>query len=125
MAIGRPKAALVLTAEEQRDLESLAHRSRSAPALARRARLVLACAEGLDNGVVARRLRMSPATVCKWRARFITGRVAGVFDEPRPGAPRRIQDTAIEDVIVRTLESTPRGATHWSTRGMAKAVSER
>ena len=64
MAIGRPKAVLVLTAEERRELESLAHRSRSAPALARRARLVLACAEGHDNGVVARRLRMSPATVC-------------------------------------------------------------
>jgi transposase len=122
MAIGRPKAVLVLTAEEQRDLESLAHRSRSAPGLARRARLVLVCAEGLDNGVVARRLRMSPATVCKWRARFVAGRVAGLFDEPRPGAPRRIQDAAIEDVIVRTLESTPRGATHWSTRGMAKAT---
>jgi transposase len=122
MAIGRPKAVLVLTAEEQRDLESLAHRSRSAPGLARRARLVLVCAEGLDNGMVARRLRMSPATVCKWRARFVAGRVAGLFDEPRPGAPRRIQDAAIEDVIVRTLESTPRGATHWSTRGMAKAT---
>ena len=122
MAIGRPKAVLVLTAEERRALESLAHRSRSAPALARRARLVLACAEGHDNGVVARRLRMSPATVCKWRARFVAKRVNGLFDEPRPGAPRQIDDTAIEAVIVRTLETTPRGATHWSTREMAKAT---
>ena len=122
MAIGRPKAALVLTADEERELKSLAHRSRSAPALARRARLVLACAEGVDNGVVARRLRMAPATVCKWRARFVADRVAGLFDEPRPGTPRRIDDTAIENVIVRTLETTPRGATHWSTREMAKAT---
>jgi transposase len=122
MAIGRPKAVLVLTTEERRELESLAHRSRSAPALARRARLVLACAEGHDNGVVARRLRMSPATVGKWRARFVATRVAGLFDEPRPGAPRQIDDTAIEALIVRTLETTPRGATHWSTREMAKAT---
>jgi transposase len=122
MAIGRPKAILVLTVEERRELESLAHRSRSAPALARRARLVLACAEGRDNGVVARRLRMSPVTVGKWRARFVAERVAGLYDEPRPGTPRRIDDAAIEALIVRTLETTPRGATHWSTREMAKAT---
>jgi transposase len=121
MALGRPKAALVLTADERRELASLAHRARSAPALARRARLVLACAEGHDNTTVARRLRMSPTTVCKWRARFVTDRVAGLFDEPRPGTPRQISDAQIEDVIVRTLETTPRGATHWSTREMAKA----
>jgi transposase len=120
MAIGRPKAALVLTPEERQELESLAHRSRSAPALARRARLVLACAEGRDNTTVARRLRMSQTTVCKWRARFVSDRVAGLFDEPRPGTPRQITDAQIEEVIVRTLETTPRGATHWSTREMAR-----
>jgi transposase len=122
MAIGRPKATLVLTPEERQELDSLAHRSRSAAALARRARAVLACAEGHDNTTVARRLRMSPTTVCKWRARFVTDRVAGLFDEPRPGTPRQITDTKIEAVIVRTLETTPRGATHWSTREMAKAT---
>jgi transposase len=122
MAIGRPKATLVLTPEERQELDSLAHRSRSAAALARRARAVLACAEGHDKTTVARRLRMSPTTVCKWRARFVTDRVAGLFDEPRPGTPRQITDTKIEAVIVRTLETTPRGATHWSTREMAKAT---
>jgi transposase len=122
MPLGRPKAALVLTAQEQRELESFAHRSRSAPVLARRARLVLACAEGHDNTTVARRLRMSPTTVCKWRARFVVDRVGGLFDEPRPGTPRQIDDAQIEAVIVRTLETTPRGATHWSTRDMAKAT---
>ena len=122
MPVGRPKASLVLTVEERQELDSLAHRSRSAPALARRARLVLACADGRDNGAVARRLRMSPTTVCKWRARFVQDRVAGLFDEPRPGAPRQIDDAQIEAVIMRTLETTPRGATHWSTRGMAKAT---
>lgn len=122
MRTGRPKVSLVVTSEERQELDALAHRSRSAPALARRARIVLACAEGRDNTTVARRLRMSPTTVCKWRARFVQDRVAGLFDEPRPGTPRQINDTQIEAVIVRTLESTPRGATHWSTRGMAKAT---
>ena len=74
MPTGRPKAPLMLTSDEQRELASLAHRSRSAPALARRARVVLACAEGRDNTTVARRLRMSPTTVCKWRARFVQDR---------------------------------------------------
>jgi transposase len=65
---------------------------------------------------------MSPVTVCKWRARFMAERVAGLFDEPRPGTPRRIGDVTVEDVVIRTLETTPRGATHWSTRTMAKAI---
>lgn len=122
MRTGRPKAALVMTAVEQRDLTSWAHRSRSAPALARRARIILACATGQPNQTVARRLRVHPATVGKWRQRFGSARLAGLLDEPRVGAPRRITDAQIEDVIVRTLETTPRGATHWSTRDLAKAT---
>lgn len=122
MRTGRPKTPLNLSALERRELESLARRARSAPALAQRARLVLACAAGRDNKTVARRVRMSPATVGKWRRRFIERRVSGLLDEPRPGAPRQITDAQIEDVIVRTLESTPRGATHWSTREMARAT---
>ena len=119
MRTGRPKAELTVTEEERRELEALARRRRSAPALAQRARMVLACAEGLDNKTVARRVRVAPATVGKWRRRFVEDRVAGLMDEPRPGAPRQITDEQIEDVIVRTLESTPKGATHWSTREMA------
>jgi len=122
MRTGRPKAPLVLTATERTELNSLARRSRSAPAIARRARIVLACADGRDNQTVARRLRMSPTTVCKWRARFVAQRVAGLFDEPRPGGPRQISDRMIEDVVVRTLETTPPGATQWSRRTMAKAT---
>lgn len=121
MRTGRPKTPLVLTSEERQRLESLAHRSRSAPAVARRARIILACAQGLDNKVVARNLRVSSATVGKWRARFLRDRLDGMYDEPRPGAPRRIDDAQIEQVVVRTLESTPQGATHWSVRSMARA----
>src|SRR2546430_489348 len=122
MRKGRPKVALILTTDERQRLESLAHRSRSAAALARRARIILACADGADSKVVARRLHVTPGTVCKWRARFVANRLDGLYDEPRPGAKRTITDAQVEDVIVRTLETTPRGATHWSTREMAKAV---
>ena len=122
MRRGRPKVALILTDEERRRLDSLAHRSRSAPHVARRARIILACAEGMDSKVVARRLHVTPATVCKWRGRFVTDRLDGLYDEPRPGAKRTITDDQVEQVIVRTLETTPRGATQWSTRDMAKAV---
>src|SRR6201997_1466087 len=122
MRTGRPKATLKLNEDEKRELTSLAHRSRSAAALARRARIVLVCAEGHDNHAVARKLRVTPATVGKWRKRFVQDRLEGLYDEPRPGAPRTITDEQVEQVVVRTLESTPRGATHWSTREMAKAT---
>ncbi len=122
MRTGRPKAPLTLTPQEEAHLNSLAHRSRTAPAPARRARIVLACAQGHDNKAVAKRLQLSPSTVGKWRARFVSDRLDGLYDEPRPGAPRKITDAQVEQVIIRTLESTPRGATHWSTRSMAKAT---
>src|ERR1700752_350515 len=122
MRTGRPKATLKLNADEEREWTSLAHRSRSAPGLARRARIVLACAEGHDNQTVARKLRVTPAKVGKWGNRFVQDRLESLYDEPRPGAPRTITDEQVEQVVVRTLESTPRGATHWSTREMAKAT---
>ena len=122
MRTGRPKANLELSDVEERELKSLARRSRTAPQMARRARIVLACASGLDNKTVARKTRVNPKTVGQWRARFVADRLEGLLDEARPGTPRTIRDEQVEDVIVRTLESTPKGATHWSTRGMAKAT---
>jgi transposase len=121
MRTGRPKTPLVVTREEREVLDSLAHRSRTAPQLARRARIVLACAEGHDNKVVAKKLRMTPQTVGRWRSRFIADRLDGLYDEPRPGTPRKITDAQVESVVIRTLESKPRGATQWSVRSMAKA----
>src|SRR6202521_2121010 len=122
MPIGRPKQSLILTEEERDRLQSLAHRARSQPLLARRARLVLACAEGLDNKTVARKMRASLGMVGKWRSRFLQARLEGLYDEPRPGAPRQVSDAQVEQVVIQTLESTPRGETHWSTRGLAKAT---
>lgn len=121
MRTGRPKAPLSLSEEEEQRLQSLAHRARSQPALARRARVVLACAEGLDNKAVAKKLRCSLGMVGKWRSRFLESRLEGLYDEPRPGAPRKIGDERIEQVVIQTLESTPRGQTHWSTRELARA----
>ena len=121
MRTGRPKQALILTDDERDRLQSLAHRARSQPALARRARVVLACAQGLDNKTVARKMRTSLGMVGKWRARFLQARLEGLYDEPRPGAPRQVSDAEVERVVIQTLESTPRGETHWSTRGLAKA----
>ena len=120
MRTGRPKQPLTVTEEELERLESLAHRARSQALLARRARVVLACAEGLDNKAVAKRLRCSLGMVGKWRSRFLAARLEGLSDEPRPGAPRKVSDDQVEKVVIQTLESTPRGQTHWSTRGLAK-----
>ena len=89
MRTGRPKQALILTDDERDRLQSLAHRARSQPALARRARVVLACAQGLDNKTVARKMRTSLGMVGKWRARFLQARLEGLYDEPDRGPPAR------------------------------------
>jgi transposase len=122
MGRGRPKATLVLTDEERAVLERYVRRGTTSQRLATRARIVLECATGANNKRVARRLRTTAHTVGKWRSRFVEARLDGLLDEPRPGAPRAISDDQVEAVVVKTLESTPKGATHWSTRGMARTV---
>ena len=117
---GQVLAALVLSDAEREQLRSLAARRTTAQGLALRARIVLGCAAGAQNKEVAAHLRVDPSTVGKWRRRFVERRMDGLHDEPRSGAPRTIDDARIEAVIVRTLESTPPGATHWSSRGMAR-----
>ncbi len=117
---GRPKAQLVLSQSDHEQLIALTMRRKTAQALALRARIVLACAEGVDNKMVATRQRVTPQTVSKWRARFVEHRLDGLLDAPRPGAPRSIEDAHVDAVIAKTLESVPAGATHWSTRRMAR-----
>lgn len=119
---GRPKAELVLSEAEREHLVALTQRRKTAQALALRARIVLACAQGAANKQVAVRLRVTPQTVSKWRARFIEQRLDGLLDAPRPGAPRSIDDERVDAVIAKTLESVPAGATHWSTRTMAREM---
>src|SRR6266581_2076107 len=122
MRTGRPRKPLILTSEERDRLQSLSHRARSQPLLARRARVVLACAEGLANNAAAKRLRCSVGMVNKWRSRYLKERLQGLYDEPRPGAPRKVSDAQIEQIVIKTLESTPRAQTHWSTRGLAQTT---
>lgn len=117
---GRRLEALTLTEAEQSELTVLAGRPKTAQALAQRARIILACAEGLENKAVSRQLDVHAMTVGKWRRRFLDQRVEGLRDEPRPGTPRTVDDERIEAVITRTLESLPDDATHWSSRGMAR-----
>jgi hypothetical protein len=90
MRTGRPIAALSLEIEERESLENWARRPTSAQALAQRARIVLECAAGDPNLAVARKLRITPQTVGKWRQRFLERRLDGLLDEPRPGAPRQV-----------------------------------
>jgi transposase len=113
---------LVLTEEERAVLESYVSRRTTAQALAMRARIVLRCAEGGHDGTIAEDLNVCRAMVGRWRRRFAKKRLDGLLDEPRPGAPRSISDGDVERVVIATLETTPRGATHWSTRDMAKHV---
>ena len=119
---GRPKAILVLTDTEREELLALARRRKTAQAAALRARIVLACADGLDNIAVAEQLGLTKQTVGKWRSRFVQFRLDGLLDAPRSGAPRTIDDERVEAVVAKTLESMPKGATHWSTRLMAREM---
>ena len=120
-AITKP---IVLSQQERETLEAWARRPKTSQALALRARIVLACAaDHRPDTVVARELGVFRNTVGKWRSRFQERRLDGLLDEPRPGAPRKIGDGEVERLIAKTLESTPKGATHWSTRTMAKATS--
>ena len=111
---------LVLSQDERRTLKNWVKRRSTAQGLALRARIVLACADGGSNTAVAARLGVNFKTASRWRARFLRDRLDGLTDEPRPGVPRTITDAQVEDVIVRTLEEVPEGATHWSKRELAR-----
>ena len=123
MTIGRPMPPLILDDVERETLERWVRRPKTAQALALRARMVLACAEGRSNTAVGAELGVSDETVGKWRSRFVEGRLDGLSDEPRSGRPRSVTDDDVERVITLTLETTPRDATHWSTfHGPAQRV---
>ena len=117
-----PAVSIELTSQERAQLEAWARRRSSAQALAARSRIVLLAAEGHNNTEIALRLGVHRPMVRKWRARFAEHRLDGLTDEPRPGRPRTVTDEHVEEVIVKTLETKPKDATHWSTRSMAKEV---
>jgi len=122
MPRGRPLAVLTLEERDRETLTRWTRRPKTAQALAQRARIVQAAADGRPNDAIARELSITPHTVGKWRRRFLERGPDGLLDEPRPGAPRTITDDQVEAVIVKTLEAKPANATHWSTRSMARAM---
>jgi len=117
---GRPTVQIELSAEERDTLQRWARRHSSSQALALRCRIVLACAEGGTNTAIASDLGVNKTTVGKWRRRFAVDRLEGLSDAPRPGAARKIGDDVVEAIVVETLETTPKDATHWSTRALAE-----
>ena len=120
MRTGRPKAELNLSETERETLERWVRRPKTAQGLAQRSRIIIFCATGESNRVVAEKMHVSKQCVSKWRGRFTSKRLEGLLDEPRPGAPRTISDAKIERTVTLTLESRPKQATHWSSRMMAK-----
>lgn len=119
MRTGRPKEPLDIAEEDRDKLRTIALRPKSSQAMAMRASIVLFCGHGKSNTEVAGKLHITGATVGKWRRRFRKFGLDGLLDEPRVGAPRKITDRQIEEVITKTLESMPANSTHWSTRLMA------
>jgi transposase/DNA-binding CsgD family transcriptional regulator len=117
---GRPTVAIELDEEERETLQRWARRHSSSQALALRCRIVLAVAEGGTNVAIADQLGVNRTTVAKWRHRFVVDRLEGLVDAPRPGGVRQIGDDVVEAIVVQTLESAPKGATHWSTRSLAE-----
>jgi len=116
---GRPKAVLVLSAEERSALQEWVRRGSTPQAWALRCRIILACAEGLSNKDVAAQVGSPWHAVGRWRNRFVLHRIAGLGDMPRSGGPRTVSDKQVADVVAATLERMPKDVTQWSTRSMA------
>jgi len=122
MARGRKLEPIELRDQEREALDNWSRRRKTGQGLAMRSRVVLLADEGWSNSGIAQHLHVTRVTVGKWRSRFLERRLDGLVDEPRPGAPRKITDADVERIITKTLETTPRGATHWSNRTMAEAA---
>ena len=122
MRMGRPSKPIQLDEEMRSRLKAMSRSRTLGAALARRARIILLAADGLYNVEIAKRVGMSDWMVGRWRKRFLEQGLEGLQDEPRPGGPREIGDTAIVALIRKTLKSKPQGATHWSCRSMAEAT---
>lgn len=119
---GRIAPVICLTKEERRQLESYV-RSRSIPSgLSTRFRIILLAADGLMNKEISEKVGLSRIAVGKWRKRYSQKGLEGLHDELRPGRPRSVSDEKVAELIHKTLQSQPKGETHWSTRTMASEI---
>ena len=117
---GRPLKPLEVSGSTREELESLSRSLSLAAGLVSRAKIVLLCADGFDNKAVAEEVGTSRQTVGKWRERFRTQGLMGLYDERRPGKPRSIEDDEVMVLLRKTLDTEPAdGSTHWSCRSMA------
>jgi len=115
----KPKS-IRLSQDQKSELERLSKRVRTNRAVSLRAKIILMSADGVPGLRISKKLKTTNQTVCRWRSRFLSGGIDALYDERRPGAPRKITDEQVEKVVVKTLEEKPKGATHWSTRQMAQ-----
>ena len=120
MALGRPMAPVELSEQVREELESMARSRSLSHGLVRRAEIVLLAADGWASQDIAQALHINPATVGKWRRRFVDRGLHGLHDEVRPGVPRSIQDEAVAEIVYKTLKTKPPEQTHWSVRLMAE-----
>lgn len=120
MPRGRPMPVVELTSQIREQLQAISRSRTISQAMAQRARIILLAADGLSNGNIAQQLHLTRQTVGKWRKRFLRQSLLGLYDEPKPGAPRSLGDDQIAELVHRTLKSIPANATHWSCRSLAQ-----
>lgn len=118
--MARPRRPIELSETEREALDALSRRTTIDFRTGQRARIILLSAEGLQDDDVAERLSCGVSTVRKWRKQWFAEGLEGLSDAPRSGRPRSVDDEKVEEVIKLTLETTPKGETHWSTRSMAR-----
>lgn len=117
--MGRPPTPITPTKKERRDLERWSKGRSVSHQLVLRSRIILACADGASTTDVAKQVGVTPQTVSRWRRRFAAGGTAALHDAPRPNTDRKLSDDVVEELIRTTLETPPKGQTHWSTRQLA------
>ena len=119
MAIGRPIPPVIIDAQMREQLTTMTRSRSLSQALAQRAKIILLAADGLNNSIISSQLGLSRPTVGKWRRRFLSQGLVGLYEESRPGAPRAISDDQVAALLRRTLKSKPKTGTQWTCRSLA------
>src|SRR5260370_5678727 len=123
MSKGRPVSEIKLSQQEYEKLRLIAQRPKSQQGMALRAKVIMSCSQGRTNQAVARELKLCVHTVGKWRRRFGAEGMAGLVDAPGSGEPLEISDQKVDEVVTKTLETTPPARTHWSSWLMAREAN--